>query len=193
MTFDLLPPVAAWQHRDARDGFEVVFLHSDRDSCRVDGATTAVGDGEAWVVRYDIDLALDWATRSARAACRSTAGEHEVTMKTDGSGRWQINGAAAPTLDGCLDVDLESSAVTNAFPVHRLRLEVGEHAEAPAAYVRAADLTVERLEQRYVRLDDDGGRQRYQYSAPRFGFQCELRYDEHGLVLDYPGIAVRAG
>jgi hypothetical protein len=105
---------------------------------------------------------------------------------TDGSGRWRVNGAAAPALDGCLDLDLESSAMTNALPVHRLQLEVGEHAEAPAAYVRAVDLTVERLEQRYVRLDDDGGRQRYRYSAPRFRFECELVYDEHGLVLDYP-------
>jgi uncharacterized protein len=193
MTFDLPPGAAAWRHRDARDGFEVVFLHSAADGCRVDGATTAVADAEAWVVRYGIDLALDWKTGSARVACRSTAGEHEVTVKTDGSGRWEINGAAAPALDGCLDVDLESSAMTNAFPVHRMQLEVGEHAEAPAAYVRAVDLTVERLEQRYVRLDDDDGRQRYQYSAPRFGFECQLVYDEHGLVLDYPGIAVRAG
>jgi hypothetical protein len=192
MTSHLPPPVAAWQHRDARNGFEVVFLDSDSDGFRVDGATTAVEDGEAWVVQYGINLTLDWATRSARAACRSAAGEHEVTLETNGSGRWQINGAAAPALDGCLDLDLESSAMTNAFPVHRLQLDIGEHAEAPAAYVRALDLRVDRLEQRYVRLDDDGGRQHYHYSAPRFGFECELVYDDHGLVLDYPGIAVRA-
>jgi hypothetical protein len=193
MTFHDPPRVAAWQHRDARDGFEVVFLHSDRDGCRVDGTTTAVEDGEAWVVQYGIDLALDWTTASARIACRSAAGGHELTLETNGSGRWQINGAAVPALDGCLDVDLESSAMTNAFPIHRLQLEIGEHAQAPAAYVRALDLRVERLEQRYVRLDDDdGGRQRYHYSALRFGFECRLVYDEYGLVLDYPGIAVRA-
>jgi hypothetical protein len=58
-------------------------------------------------------------------------------------------------------VDFESSALTNAFPVHRLELQVGEEADAPAAYVRALDLSVERLDQRYVRLDDDGSRQRY--------------------------------
>jgi hypothetical protein len=95
-------------------------------------------------------------------------------------------------LDGCLDVDLESSSLTNAFPVHRLGLEVGELAEAPAAYVRALDLSVERLEQRYLRLDDDGERQRYVYTAPAFEFECELSYDEFGLILEYPGIAVRA-
>ena len=90
-------------------------------------------------------------------------------------------------------MDLESSSLTNAFPVHRLGLGVGAEADAPAAYVRALDLSVERLEQRYVRLEDDGSRrERYRYTAPAFGFECQLLYDEYGLVLDYPGIAVRA-
>jgi uncharacterized protein len=58
--------------------------------------------------------------------------------------------------------------------------------------VRALDLGVERLEQRYLRTDDGGSRERYDYAAPGFEFRCELVYDEYGLVLDYPGIAVRA-
>jgi hypothetical protein len=123
---------------------------------------------------------------------RSAEGARELSLDADGAGRWQIDGAAAPELDGCLDVDLESSALTNAFPVHRLGLDIGREADAPAAYVRARDLRVERLDQHYVRLADHGARQRYRYTAPAFAFECELLYDEHGLVLDYPGIAVRA-
>jgi hypothetical protein len=57
--------------------------------------------------------------------------------------------------------------------------------------VRAPDLRVERLEQRYARLEDDGEHSRYDYAAPDLGFTSELVYDEFGLVLDYPGIAVR--
>jgi len=192
MRFSVPPAFAAWQHRDARAGFEVVFLRMDGGGYRVEGATTAAEGGEAWVVQYSIGLDFGWTTRSARIVGRSAAGAFEVSLDGDGAGRWQINGAAAPDLEGCLDVDLESSALTNAFPVHRLGLEIGQHAEAPAVYVRAADLDVERLEQRYVRLDDDQHRQRYGYTAPRFGFECELLYDAYGLVLDYPGIAVRA-
>jgi len=79
-----------------------------------------------------------------------------------------------------------------ALPVNRLGLAIGEGADAPAVYVRAVGLRVERLEQRYVRLEDDAGRQRYRYSAPSFGFECELIYDDSGLVIAYPGIAVRA-
>jgi hypothetical protein len=83
--------------------------------------------------------------------------------------------------------------LTNALPVHRLVLDVGQQASAPAVYVRAVGLNVERLEQSYVRLADEAGQQRYRYTAPAFGFACQLDYDDAGLVLSYPGIAVRAG
>jgi hypothetical protein len=53
-------------------------------------------------------------------------------------------------------------------------------------------MSVELLEQHYLRLDGDEDRPRYRYRAPRFEFECELTYDEFGLVVEYPGIAVRA-
>jgi uncharacterized protein len=192
MPFAEPPRCAAWQHREVRQGFEVVFLRPDGDGCRLEGDTAAVEADVAWAVRYDITVDRDWMTRSARVWGRTAAGLHDVSVEADGAGRWRVGGAAAGHLDGCLDVDLESSSLTNAFPVHRLGLAVGQHAEAPAAYVRALDLSVERLEQRYLRLDDDGSRQRYLYTAPAFDLECELSYDESGLVLEYPGIAVRA-
>ena len=75
--------------------------------------------------------------------------------------------------------------------MHRLKLRVGQSVEAPTAFVRAVDLRVERLEQTYMRVDDDGDHQRYQYRSPAFGFEAQLVYDPSGLVLDYPGIASR--
>jgi hypothetical protein len=191
MSFLEPPRRAAWQHREARNGFEVVFLEPVGDEYRIEGDTAAVEGDEAWSVRYRIVLSRAWHTTKAHVTSRSAAGRCEVTLQCDEAGRWRIDGAQAPHLDGCRDVDLESSALTNAFPVHRLGLLVGEGAEAPAAYVRALDLGVERLEQRYVRLEDDGARQRYRYTAPGFGFECDLAYDEAGLLLDYPGIATR--
>ncbi|MGH3013412.1 MAG: putative glycolipid-binding domain-containing protein [Gaiellaceae bacterium] len=132
-----------------------------------------------------------WTTRSAHVVGRSCSGAHEVRLEADGAGGWTIDGAPAPELAGCLDVDLEASAFTNTLPVNRLRLGVGERAEAPAAYVRAVDLRVERLEQRYARVEDDGAGSRYDYEAPDLQFACRIVYDRFGLVLDYPGIAVR--
>jgi hypothetical protein len=52
-------------------------------------------------------------------------------------------------------------------------------------------LEVERLEQSYARLPDEGRRARYDYASPSFDYRAELVYDEFGLVVEYPGIAVR--
>jgi hypothetical protein len=61
----------------------------------------------------------------------------------------------------------------------------------PPPYVRALDLRVERLEQEYTRLPDEGEGSRYDYRAPQFDLAGVLVYDQFGLVLDYPGLAVR--
>jgi hypothetical protein len=182
---------AAWQHRDARLGFEVAYFQSAGHGYDIRGCTTGVEDGQAWVVSYAIDLDQSWTTRGAKVTGRTAAGVRRVRLEADGRGGWRVDGEAAPGLDGCLDIDLESSALTNALPVHRMRLATGAGASAPAAYVRAAGLRVERLEQDYVRTGDEDRHQRYDYAAPAFGFACRLLYDEAGLVLDYPGIAIR--
>jgi hypothetical protein len=186
-----LPSSAAWQHRDARQGFEVVFVRPEGAGFRLLGSTAAVEDGQAWVVGYDIHVADDWLTSAAHIWTTSPDGPRDLWLETDGSGGWQANSKAAPHLDGCLDVDLASSACTNTLPVHRLRLEIASAAEAPAAYVRAADLAVDRLDQKYLRVSDDGSKRRYDYEAPAFDFSCRLVFDETGLVADYPGIARR--
>jgi hypothetical protein len=191
MGFDSPPAFAAWRHCDAREGFEVVFIRAAVDGHTIEGQTSAVEDGHAWSVSYSVRIDRSWATQRARITGHSRAGKAELVIERHASGPWLVNGVAMPALDGCLDVDLESSVLTNALPVHRLGLAVGEAAQAPAVYVRALDLAVERLEQRYARRADDAGRQRYEYAAPRFELRCELVYDRHGLLLDYPGLARR--
>lgn len=181
-----LPASAAWRHLDARDGFEVVFARRKDGGYRFEGYSTAVEDGEVWSVRYEITLDGDWRTLDAHVSGASVHGPAAIRLERAPEG-WRVDGRPLPELADCADVDLEASALTNAFPVHRLRLEVGASADAPAAYVRAPTLEVERLSQRYARLGDA----RYDYESPSFGFRAELEYDAFGLVLDYPGIAVR--
>ena len=193
MPFSAAPATAAWRHQEAREGFEVVYFNPIEGGYRIDGCTTAMEGGQTWAVSYAITIDATWTTRSARIKGQSAAGSGQIALEADGAGHWLVDGAAAAHLNGCLDVDLESSAVTNALPVHRLDLPVGGRASSPAAYVRAMDLAVERLEQNYARVPDLDSHQRYDYVAPSFDFECRLVYDESGLVLDYPGIAIRAG
>jgi len=193
MSFRPPPVSAAWQHRGARSGFEVAYFQAAEGGWVIDGTTTALEDGQTWVVSYRIEVDAGWLTRRAWVASRTGAGSRVTELESDGAGHWLVDGAAARVLDGCLDVDLESSAMTNTLPVHRLALAVGAATSVPAAYVRALDLTVDRLDQTYRRIAGQGAHQRYDYAAPAFDFAAHLTYDESGLVTGYPGIARRVG
>jgi hypothetical protein len=37
----------------------------------------------------------------------------------------------------------------------------------------------------------DGGEEAFEYKSPAFGTDIVLRFDRHGLVTDYPGLATR--
>ena len=193
MAFVPLPPSAAWQHRGARSGFEVVYFTPRDDGYHIEGWATAIEAGTTWAVEYAIDVDAAWATRQARIRGRSAAGSCSAGLVADGAGHWLVNGEPAAHLDGCLDVDLEASAMTNALPVRRMALPPGGTAAAPAAYVRAVGLAVDRLGQTYARVAGETAGQRYDYAAAAFEYAGRLTYDQAGLVLDYPQIAVRAG
>ncbi|KQR10382.1 putative glycolipid-binding domain-containing protein [Cellulomonas sp. Leaf334] len=178
----MLPSFAAWRFVDAVDGFEVVYLEPGR----LRGHTSAVEDGRAYAVTYEITLDDGWVVREASVTSDTVVGLRSVHLLSDGRGTWTVDGAPAPHLDGLVDVDLEASACTNTLPVHRLTMPVGEVVAASAVYVQASDLAVRRLDQTYRRLDDH----RFAYTSEG-GFEAVLDYDDTGLVVDYPGIAVR--
>ena len=178
----VLPPFAAWRFVDAVDGFEVVYLHPGRFR----GHTSAVENGRAYAVSYEVSLDEGWITREVRVTSDTVDGHRSTLLRSDGEGGWTVDGVPAPHLDGLVDVDLEASACTNTLPVHRLTMPVGEVVVASAVYVQASDLAVRRLDQTYRRLDDH----RFAY-ASEGGFEAVLVYDDAGLVVDYPGIAVR--
>ncbi|MPV87707.1 hypothetical protein GB882_03440 [Georgenia ruanii] len=183
------PTTAAWRHAGARVGFEVAYLRTHGTGWRLEGGTTAVEAGETWMVEYLVEVDASWTTHHARITSRCTSGLFHLEVEADGTGSWRLDGRTAPQLQGCLDLDLESSVLTNALPVHRLGLAPGARAEAPAAYVRVPLLAVERLAQRYERLAGEEGR--YAYAAPAFEVATELRVDASGLVVSYPDLAVR--
>jgi hypothetical protein len=189
--FEQLPPAAAWRHKEAREGFEVAFFAPTANGWRMTGRTSAVEDGIAWSVSYAIDVDESWLTRRAAIDVMTADGTRHIELTGDGDGNWHLGGQPVPHVAGCLDVDLESSSMTNTLPVHRLPPGSGTATDAPAVYVRATDLAVERLEQTYRREPDAGVGSTFDYAAPRFDTRCHLVYDAAGLITVYPGIAER--
>ena len=128
-----MPEFAAWRFVDGVDGFEVVYPAPGR----LRGHTSAVEDGTPYAVRYEIELDARWHTRRARVWADTPDRTGETVLTSDGDGRWTLDGAPAPHLDGLIDVDLEASACTNTLPIHRMTFPVGEVVHAAAVYVRA--------------------------------------------------------
>lgn len=188
-----LPTAASWRHRGSRSGFEVVFFAPTPSGHLLSGRTTADDGESAWSLGYTVAVDRDWRTTEMRASASTEGGEASVHLTRDDSDGWVVDGERRPELRGCVDVDFESSAMTNTLPLRRLELRRGERVDVPAAFVRAPDLRVERLEQTYTLTEATPQGLVFHYESSTFGFACELRYDAAGLVIDYPGIAVRHG
>jgi hypothetical protein len=146
-----------------------VFAH-EREPCRLDYAVTC--DSE-------------WRTLSGSVAGWVGQRAVDVEISVDDGGRWRLDGAECPAVDGCTDLDLNFSPSTNLLPIRRLGLEVGAEELVRAAWLRFPSFTLEPFEQVYRRT----GELAYRYGTPS-GFSADLRVNAAGLVLDYANVWV---
>lgn len=132
-----------------------------------------------------------WITRAATVRAVDGDGERTLRLTADRHRSWTVNGVQRPELDGCLDVDVAATPLTNTFPIRRLaRLSVGGSATTPVAWVDVPGLGVARVEQQYRRLGLVDGLVAWEYSDPEHG-AFTLTVDADGLVVDYEGFARR--
>src|SRR3954454_8178974 len=92
------PTSAAWSHRDARSGFEVVHVRPTDDGHLLTGTTTAVEDGPPWIVDYEIRIDEGWRTRSARVTGRSDTRRRTRLLAACCEGRCPADDQPAPYL-----------------------------------------------------------------------------------------------
>ncbi|WP_158057496.1 putative glycolipid-binding domain-containing protein [Halorussus halophilus] len=165
-------------------------LHADGIALGVDD------DGASTRVRYLFDTDEKFRTRTVhvqRFGVDSTDSDatlrpSSLSISASGDGSWAVDGESAPELDGCLDVDLAVTPLTNTLPIRRLALEIGESATSEVVYLDPRTFEVSKARQQYTRLarDDDGGR--YRYESLTTGFTAEVDVDTDGVVCDYPGV-----
>ncbi len=142
------------------------------------GTAITTVEGEPCEVRYRVEVDEGWRTRAVHVE-RIGAGDAAVVALSVTHGRWWVNDHEQTDLEGCADVDLEFSPATNALPIRRLALPVGEAAVLDVAWLRFPALHVERGHQRYRRLAAD----RYEFRTG--DFVAELTVDAVGLVERY--------
>lgn len=158
-----------------------------------DGLVLLYRDGRALRCHYRLEADGAWRTRKLELAVQEgvagsgRGGEASLSLACDGKGRWRQDGRRAPELDGCLDVDIQVTPLTNTLPIRRLGLEEGEIADLRALYLPLPELTPFAAEQSYAclrPLGPAGGLYRYESRAS--GFSADLPVDSDGFVVDYP-------
>jgi uncharacterized protein len=176
------PSTIMWRRLD-RPGHEVAELTAVDGGWRLTGVVLVADDGRPCRLEYAIECDAEWRTRRARVFGHLGGAPASLDIVRGQNGDWQVNGAPAPELRRCVDVDLEFSPSTNLLPIRRLQLAVGAHALARAAWVRFPTLVLEPLEQTYMRLAAD----RYRYATTDGEFEREITVSEEGIVREYPG------
>jgi hypothetical protein len=132
-------------------------------------------------VQYVVRLSASWQVR--QFLLFRDLDDPDLWLATDGTARWgEMNGAHRSELDGCYDIELACTPLTKSLPIRRLPLHVGDSAELPVVTVDVETLEVRAATLRYFRIDTH--RWRFEHAAQ----SVEFDVDQHGLVIDYPGM-----
>lgn len=161
---------------------------------RADGVVLGVcEEGSPFRIRYRLDTDDAFHTRSVRVdrfgvdVGDETDGD-SLVLTTNGSGSWTLDDRPATHLDGCLDVDVAVTPLTNTLPIRRLALDPEESVTIDVAYLDPVEFEVSATRQRYTCLARGDAGARYRYEGVESGFTAELMVDDAGVVRDYPGL-----
>lgn len=164
-------------------GHEAARLTGDADGWRLDGSAVFSHEGFTARLIYEIECDEQWRTKHAFVGGLLNEQEIEVDIEVHG-GRWLINGERARAVEGCVDIDLNFSPSTNLLPIRRLGIAPGARHEVRAAWLRYPSFELDPIEQTYERLDE----RTIRYTSDGGSFSRDLVVNEHGLVVEYPGL-----
>ena len=179
-----------WISEDEPGIEDVQITHEPTKGTGFSSAVVRLWEGQPLRVTYSLVCDAGWRVRELQMTGESEAvGERAIRLYADGVGNWRDDkDQPIAALQGCIDVDIMLTPLTNTLPIRRLQLAPGEAREISVVYIAAPDLSIRPFRQRYTRLDDVDGGQRYRYESLDSGFTADLPVDDDGFVVDYPGI-----
>jgi hypothetical protein len=182
MTFQV--PTERTIRWSAWEGFETGIEHLDirREGSGIVAAGVLTGSDEdgSYGLFYELVIDDGWRVRDAKLFLTSGPRLH---LESDGRGSWRANGQGRPDLQGCIDIDIQASPVTNTLPVRRLALDRAQGADIRVAYIRVPSLAVEPVRQRYTALEPGS---LYRFESLEGAFKADLPVDQEGFVMNYP-------
>jgi hypothetical protein len=172
---------AFWRRID-EPGHDAAMLAPAADGWTLTGIAAFHETGDIGL-RYRVDLAPDFSTRSAAVEGFRTGHAFAHRFRREG-GEWFMDDVQVPELGDLLHLDFGFTPSTNLQQLRHADLRVGEEADIPAAWFDIGEAALTRLPQHYRRLAGD----RYHYASPTAGYEAELELAPNGFVRLYPGL-----
>jgi hypothetical protein len=174
---------ALWRRLDT-PGHDACRLEQRNAGWQLQG--TAVFRHEAAPALLAYEVLCDQAWNTVQGQVRGWLGTHSVefTIARTDAGVWTFNGAVAPGLERCVDLDFGFTPATNLLQLRRLALADGQAADAPVAWLDVSAKILMLLPQRYERRDEAT----YWYEAPTAPYAGFLEVASTGFIRRYPGL-----
>jgi hypothetical protein len=174
---------AFWRRLDL-PGHDACRLTQTAHGWRLSGMAVFQHEGGAACLAYEAACDRAWHSREGRVNGWFGTQPIDVRISRATQGLWTLNGSLVPNLADCLDLDFSFTPATNFFQIHRMGLEQGQRADAPAAWLDLPAATLVVLRQRYERQ----GEAIYRYEAPALHYEADLEITATGFVRRYPGL-----
>ncbi|MFY2763570.1 putative glycolipid-binding domain-containing protein [Arenimonas sp. MALMAid1274] len=171
----------AWLRIEDHGSLEHARLQPAPDGWRADGTVLAIDAGSPLRVDYRLTLDARWRTRELWLEQTWHGARSTLRLQRADDDSWQQDGQPVLALQGCQDVDLGLSPLTNTPPIRRMLADGLDRASFDMAWVQFPGPRVTRAAQRYTRLD--AGRWRYEGLGSHF--EAELDVDPEGIVTRY--------
>jgi hypothetical protein len=167
-------------------GLEHVVVSADAAGIRADGQLVLGPPVGPVSVSYQLTCDASWRVAGLTISAASAAGHRTLTLSADRHGHWLADGQPRPDLDGCIDVDISLTPLTNTLPIRRLAWAPESPQDLDVVYVSAPDFTIHRASQRYTLLSAGATDRTVLYRYESGSFMADLTVDSDGFVSDYP-------
>jgi len=171
---------SAWNGCEA--GLEHVDVRPADGGLTISGIVIGQEGGGKFGLHYRLRVDSTWRTRAVHL--QTTSGRI-LDLESNGQGSWSLDGKPQPELQGCIDVDIQATPLTNTLPIRRLEWAAGQSVDIRLCYIAVPELSVCVRAQRYTALEPGS---LYRFESQDSGFTAELPVDEDGFVRDYPGL-----
>jgi uncharacterized protein len=148
---------------------------------RINATITGEAEGKPVQIAYEIAIDLNW---NVTGFTISDANGWSIQLTKDAVSWKDKNGTPLTAFNQCPYIDLSLTPFTNTLPIKKLKLKEGESAQIGVVYVDLLNRTTKPAQQRYTYL----GKNVYKYESLDSGFTSLLTVDDHGFVLEYPGL-----